>query len=208
MVYIPFMEIWRACSFDERYKISNFGNIKRVISNGQERILKPSILNKGRSHEYKYIQVSKEGKRKNHLIHRLVAIAFIENDNPDYNIVDHIDRNTYNNNVDNLRWCNQKINMNNTKTNRTDILETDVKKRKLILSRECEKNRKAAKKYYCELCNIPCVSPSNLRLHDNSHRHYLRTQCKEEIGDLYNEENYQIWRKNRYDKQKIRNYIV
>jgi hypothetical protein len=43
-------------------------------------------------------------------IHRLVAEAFIENNN-NYKIINHIDGNRLNNRVDNLEWCTQKHNV-------------------------------------------------------------------------------------------------
>lgn len=153
------METFKPCFFDKRYKISNLGNIKKILSNGKERILKPSILNKGKTNPYYYIQIHQEGKRKNHLIHRLVAFAFIENDNPDYNIVDHIDRNTFNNNVDNLRWCNQKINMNNCIRNRTEEEQKETRRkamRRRLVKVVCDCNRIVSK------CNLSAHLKSNI----------------------------------------------
>jgi len=46
-------------------------------------------------------------------IHRLVALAFIPNNDPLKVIVDHIDRDKTNNNVKNLRWVNFKQSSNN-----------------------------------------------------------------------------------------------
>lgn len=51
------------------------------------------------------------------LVHRLVALVFIPNNNPCYTIVDHIDGNKFNNNYRNLRWCDQRTNSNNAKNN-------------------------------------------------------------------------------------------
>ena len=95
------MEEWIMCEFDDRYFISNFGNIKRILANGDERHLKPSILNKGKTHPYYYIQMCKKGKRTNYLIHRLVALAFCEGHSDINNVCDHIDRNTFNNHYTN-----------------------------------------------------------------------------------------------------------
>ena len=144
------MERWEACIFDTRYKISDCGNIKRVLSNGNEKLLKPSILNKGRTHEYKYFQTSREGKRFNHLIHRLVAFAFCDGHSEENNICDHIDRNTYNNHYTNLRWGTQKNNMNNTVTNVHTGLTGKEHKNKL--GQNWVNKKKESKEYYCENC--------------------------------------------------------
>ncbi len=75
---------------------------------GKERILKPGVTFKG----YYVVSLTKNNKNKTHAVHRLVALTFIPN--PDnYPCIDHIDRNKLNNCVDNLRWCNQQINMVN-----------------------------------------------------------------------------------------------
>lgn len=53
----------------------------------------------------------KNGKLEHILLHRLVAMTFIKNDNmlPEVN---HKDENKLNNNVDNLEWCSHKYNSN------------------------------------------------------------------------------------------------
>jgi len=89
----------------ENYFVSNFGNIKNSKTN---RIMKLSNHPNG----YKQIGLCKNGKVKKFYVHRLVAIAFLEN--PDNKkVIDHIDNNPANNNVKNLRWCSQKENLAN-----------------------------------------------------------------------------------------------
>ena len=84
------------------YFISNFGNIKNSKTN---RIMKPYNHPQG----YKRIIIYENGNIKKIYIHRLVAIAFLEN--PDNKkVIDHIDNNPANNNVKNLRWATQKDN--------------------------------------------------------------------------------------------------
>lgn len=198
------MEEWRNCEFDERYMISNFGNIKRILVSGDERILKPSVLNKGKTHPYYYIQVSKMGKRKNYLIHRLVALAFCEGHCDTNNICDHIDRNTFNNHYTNLRWGTQQDNMKNAIHYKSDLPETN---RKYYVDKANRERIVDSKKYYCELCEVKCQSPAQLNGHFESHRHALRTEAKNELGGMYNEVNYKIWRNNRYLKNAKKDYV-
>lgn len=77
------------------------------------------VINKKTGRELKqqekkgYMNVSlfKNGMKKDKLVHRLVAEAFIENIN-NYPQVNHKDEDTLNNMVENLEWCTQKYNNN------------------------------------------------------------------------------------------------
>ncbi len=198
-------EEWKPCNFDTRYKISNFGNIKRSKSNGDDKFIKPSILNKNRTHPYYYIQIKNEGKRKNYLIHRLVAMAFCENHSEINNVCDHIDRNTFNNHYTNLRWGTQKDNVKNAIHYKSDLPETN---RKYYVDKAYREKIVDSKKYYCELCEVKCQTPAHLNSHFESHRHALRTEAKNELGGMYNEVNYKIWRNNRYTSRAKKEYSL
>lgn len=53
---------------------------------------------------------TKDGKIKSIGIHRLIALAFIPNPN-NYTEVNHIDKNTSNNTINNLEWCEKDYNI-------------------------------------------------------------------------------------------------
>jgi hypothetical protein len=72
----------------------------------QGKILKPGV-DKG----YLKVNLLKEGKQKQYTVHRLVATAFLPNEN-NYPYINHKDENPSNNKVDNLEWCTPKYNAN------------------------------------------------------------------------------------------------
>lgn len=99
------IEHWLNIDGYDNYQVSNFGRIRNSTTG---RILKPSVSTAG----YLNVTLSKNGKIKNHAIHKLVAKEFIEN--PDGKIcADHIDRNKLNNHVENLRWVSSSENNRN-----------------------------------------------------------------------------------------------
>tara|TARA_R110002072_G_scaffold294338_1_gene464379 strand:+ start:80 stop:829 length:750 start_codon:yes stop_codon:yes gene_type:complete len=193
-------EKWKDCYFDSRYKISNLGNIKRILSNGDERILKPSILNKNKTHPYYYFQIKKKGKKINYLIHRLVAFAFCDGHSDINNICDHIDRNTFNNNYTNLRWGTHKDNMNNSIKNINSNLTGIDRKR--FISNQSLKKIKDSKKYYCELCETKFRSQDHQEIHNNGYCHKLKIKALEELGNNYNKDSYKKWKAKRCDEKR------
>lgn len=95
--------------YEGLYQISNLGRVKSLNYN---KTRKEKIL-KYRKHRYGYLMVVlfKDGKRKEILVHRLVAQAFLPNlDNLPQ--VNHKDENKTNNCVENLEFCDAKYNSN------------------------------------------------------------------------------------------------
>jgi hypothetical protein len=98
-------EIWKdVIEYEGYYQISNLGNVKGLKRN---KIKSPTLNSWG----YYIVSLTKpDTKLKSVLVHRLVAIAFINNlENKEQ--VNHIDGNKTNNCVINLEWCNQSENM-------------------------------------------------------------------------------------------------
>lgn len=94
--------------YEGRYSINQQGVVLRHCKKWDKKI-GPAIDSSG----YPYVALSKERKKKNFLLHRLVAIYFI--DNPlNFPIVDHIDHNKLNFSIGNLEWCTQKHNVNHS----------------------------------------------------------------------------------------------
>lgn len=91
-------EIWKDITGWEPMQVSNLGRVKGIRGH----ILKTQYQPKS-SGEYEWLYLAKNGIRKWASIHRLVAQAFIPNPE-NLPIVMHLDDNTKNNRVDNLRW--------------------------------------------------------------------------------------------------------
>lgn len=87
--------------FDKKYAVSDKGNIINV-RNGR-------TLNTVLQNGYVRVQLSINGVRKNYPVHRLVAMAFVENrECKPY--VNHKDGNKENNCANNLEWVTAKEN--------------------------------------------------------------------------------------------------
>lgn len=114
-------EIWKDVNYKdygEYYQVSNLGRVRSkdryVICNnkGGTRFIKGKIMKlttnksyrEGVAKGYVVVNLRKEGKNKVIVVHRLVALTFIENNDPTKKFVNHIDGNKENNTVENLEW--------------------------------------------------------------------------------------------------------
>lgn len=101
-------EIWKDIEgYEGIYQVSSIGRVKRLkgVYCKEDRFIK-YYLNKG----YRFIFLWKNNKYKAAPIHRLVALAFIPNENNKPQ-VNHIDGVKANNCVENLEWNTHSENM-------------------------------------------------------------------------------------------------
>jgi hypothetical protein len=103
------MEIeWKPIDgYDGRYLISNHGQVISLPNRTRKgiRVLKQSIRG-----TYPSVELQKNNKGVQEVIHRLVAKAFL--DNPlNFPVVNHIDKNRNNSHISNLEWCSTQYNI-------------------------------------------------------------------------------------------------
>ena len=106
-------EQWKDISgYEGLYMVSNLGRIKSMhrwkrAKCPDEYFLKMTLGNNG------YVQVTlyKNNSKHKFLVHRLVAEAFVPNDDG-LQFVNHKDENRENNAADNLEWCTVQYNNN------------------------------------------------------------------------------------------------
>jgi ribonuclease D len=146
--------------YEKLYQVSNKGNVKSLPKgdgNGYtERLLKFEVT-KAKLARYHRITLSKQGKTKRFLVHRLVAQIFINNPETKAQ-VNHINSITTDNRVENLEWCTGKENMKHS----SDLGRQD-KPRELGMLRAKEIATEAAIKKYSALLGSNYVNTFTIK---------------------------------------------
>lgn len=113
-------EVWKDIEgYEGFYQVSNKGRVKSldrtiVHKNGKHFFLKGKILRSRPDKDgYQLVTLYRNNKKDDRKVHRLVAEAFIKNDDTKNKTqVNHIDESKDNNNVNNLEWISQENNLN------------------------------------------------------------------------------------------------
>lgn len=132
-------EVWKPIpDYEGVYEVSSWGRVKSLerivnMSFGRTRLLKERILSNKKTRGYFKIELYKNGKVLNYMINRLVCSQFIGEING--NVVNHKDRDAFNNYYKNLEIISQRENVaystiNSNKTSRFIGVSFDKKKKK------------------------------------------------------------------------------
>ena len=130
-------EIWKDIEgYEGLYQVSNMGRVKslartRNMNLHDHRSVAPvpeRILKFGQSLGYQAVTLAKDGVNRTFRVHKLVALAFIQN--PDRKPeINHKDGNKHNNKAENLEWVTAKENQRHAISTG---LRNDMRRRKVI----------------------------------------------------------------------------
>ncbi|UUV46403.1 HNH endonuclease [Bacillus phage vB_BanS-Thrax3] len=159
------IEIWKPLKgiieCGDNYEISNLGRLKSLTRNT---IMKCQVSDRG----YLKVKLYYQGKTKTCRIHRLVALAFVNN--PDKKPeVNHKDGNKLNNRFDNLEWSTRMdnikhsfdMNLNKTKgegNHHAKITEDDVREIRKLYKTGRYTQRELEKIFGINHSTIGCIT--------------------------------------------------
>ena len=165
-------EIWKpVVGYEGLYEVSNMGNVRSVTRTVWQLYRyntlkgKPMKLSFDR-YGYLCCELSKNGKRSHCMVHRMVAEAFLECEDPSKYCVDHINTVRTDNRVVNLRFVSIKENNNNPLTIkhlRAALNDKNLQSRRIETMRK-RKGKKAPRYVYMyDLeCNFIKMFPTML----------------------------------------------
>lgn len=105
-------EEWKTIEGFSRYKVSPEGE---VFDTKLNRLVAKQLAG---IPQYYYVNVNRDdGQRKLKRVHRFVAEAYVDGRSDEFDVVDHIDRDKFNNHFSNLRWTNASGNSLNMEGN-------------------------------------------------------------------------------------------
>lgn len=148
------IEIWKPIKeYELLYEISNTGKIKSLSrevnsKNNSKRIVKGKNIKAIDNGSYYVVGLSKNGKTKQHYVHRLVAETYISNKD-NLPVVNHINGNKLDNRVENLEWCSIEYNVKDAWKN--DLMYIPKGKKNKMYGRYGKKANKSKVIYQYDL---------------------------------------------------------
>lgn len=117
-------EVWKdIIGYEGLYQVSSLGRVRskdRIVNAkvNQKYLKKGRILKQAKdSRGYLFVGLSVNAKQKLFRVHRLVAVAFVTNDDTLNKIeVNHKNRDITDNRKENLEWCTHRVNCNHRYT--------------------------------------------------------------------------------------------
>lgn len=111
-------EVWKYIpGTKHKYKASSIGKIMECFTD----YAKGKVLNQTKASEYPTVRITKNGKKRYYMAHRLVAEAFLPNPNK-LPLVNHKNKNKFDNRVENLEWCTSKQNILHARTHANMVM--------------------------------------------------------------------------------------
>lgn len=150
-------ELWRpVVGYEGLYEVSNFGRVRSLGNRTHKGV---HILKQANKGKYLFVELCKDGVRKQFLVHRLVAQAFIPN--PENKpTVDHINMFKTDNKVENLRWA--------TQTEQHTFIDQDIREREIMKNRNSPKQKcRAVCQYTIDgafICEYPSLSEAERQI--------------------------------------------
>ena len=124
-------EEWRPIKEFPHYLVSNVGRVK-LARTGEIKVQKREVTRRANgtvSSQYKVVILSdhkgQQGKNYRRLVHRLVALSFLGDPPSPEHTVDHVDTDTTNNVLTNLRWASLAEQKQNKRTNNAWPIATE-----------------------------------------------------------------------------------
>ena len=139
-------ERWKPIfGYDGMYEVSSLGRV-RSLKFGKVRVLRTGKTKDG----YLTVQLWRNGQGKAIYVHRLVAQAFIENDDETKTIINHRNEIKSDNRAVNLEWCDYRYN----------LTYNDLHHRRTV-------NRNTPQHYKCKRSKIAKLYDHNLTYQQN-----------------------------------------